>query len=88
MKKKILCITLTLLLLLPLLAACTPAGGGTTPTKEPTQKPTTGTPGTDAPPADELDYVKLVWHIGGRPQRDEAMVMEELNAYFKAMSFS
>jgi putative aldouronate transport system substrate-binding protein len=84
MKKKILCITLTLLLLLPLLAACTPTGGGTTPTKEPTQKPTTGTPGTDAPPnTDELDPVELLWYIGGRQPRDYKMVMEGLNEYFK-----
>jgi putative aldouronate transport system substrate-binding protein len=83
MKKKILCITLTLLLLLPLLAACAPSSEGNA---DPTTKPTSGTSATDAPPAnsnDELDYVKLVWHIGGRPQNDEAMVMEELNAYFK-----
>ncbi|NLC43037.1 MAG: DUF3502 domain-containing protein, partial [Clostridiales bacterium] len=80
MKKKFLCITLTLLLLLPLLAACAPSSEGTT---DPTTTPTTGKPGTEEPGSNELDPVELVWHIGGQPQRDNSMVMEELNAYFK-----
>ncbi|NLB40808.1 MAG: extracellular solute-binding protein [Clostridiales bacterium] len=80
MKKKVLCITLTLLLLLPLLAACAPSNEGTT---DPPTTPTTGTPGTEAPGSNELDPVTLVWHIGGRAQRDQEMVMTELNAYLK-----
>jgi putative aldouronate transport system substrate-binding protein len=86
MKKKILCIILTVLLVLPLLAAC-----GKAPSDQPTDKPseeptapaTEGDATEEEPDTEELDYVELIWYIGGKAANDEEMVMEELNKYFK-----
>ncbi|MGI6538450.1 MAG: hypothetical protein ACOX22_09030 [Caldicoprobacterales bacterium] len=86
MKKKILCIILTVLLVLPLLAAC-----GKAPSDQPTDKPseeptapaTEGDATEEEPDTEELDYVELIWYIGGEAAKDEDMVMEALNEYFK-----